>query len=56
MFILTKPDSLETKIILTKDSVQILEKSISYRGATLWKEIEQSLKSCIAPCHLLQTL
>jgi len=40
----TKPDSLTTKTILCKKSVQILKKSISYRGAALWKEIEQSLK------------
>jgi len=44
IFIHTKLDSLTTKIILCKVPVQILEKSISYRGAALWKEIEQSLK------------
>jgi len=43
LFIHTKPDSLATKIILCKESVQILE-NLSYRGAALWKEIEQSLK------------
>jgi len=40
LFINTKPDSLTTKIILCKESVQILEKEIFFRGAALWKEIE----------------
>jgi len=44
IFIHTELDSLTTKIILRKESVQILEKSISCRGAALLKEIEQSLK------------
>jgi len=29
-------------------------KSVSYRGAALWKEIERSLKTLICPCHLLK--
>jgi len=46
MFIFTKPDSLTTKIILYKESIQNLKKSISYRGAAaLWQEIEQSQKT-----------
>jgi len=44
IFIHTEVDSLTTKIILCKESVQILEKSISCRGAALWKEIERSPK------------
>ena len=47
MFILTIPDSLTTKLILYKESTQILEKIISYRGAALWKEIEQKLKTLL---------
>jgi len=35
MFILTKPDSLTTKIILYNESIQNLEKTIFYRGAAL---------------------
>jgi len=43
IFIHTKLDSLTTKISYAK-SVQILEKSISYRKTALGKEIEQSLR------------
>jgi len=45
VFILTKPDLVTTKIILYKGLYKFWKKSISFRGAAIWKEIEQSLKT-----------
>jgi len=45
VFILTKPHSLTSKIVLNIGYLQNLEKSISVRGAALWTKIKQRLKT-----------